>query len=362
MPNVLGSAFRPVPERFFDTHPGITLANTYIPYKPQRVLQLLMPAIFREFLDRIFMNREDERVVLDWCADIIQNPTRRPEWGVIMSGDHGTGKSTMTTLVRKALGYNHVWQREQYAPALAKFSEVLPDHLLVCFDDAPAKSDTYETLKFIMSAKTLAVELKFVQKIVQREVYARILICSNKDTPFEFDGQDRRFYVCDRSQMKVDLDESKGFFEKFYEWMGEPSTDAFIYNFFMDRDLSGFKPGSTAQTPALRRMLGLSVGDFKDILTQLVRKVPRFHNERLLRTLKENGCDNVSQEAIERVMRGLGYKLARRSVPGCRTAQVDVWQPDVKRSPKLTPSEVVAIQADDSSATDRGGLVQANAV
>jgi len=361
LPKILGAGFRPVPEQFYDTHNGISLANTYVPYRPVRQLILSIPSILEEYFDRVFMNTVDREMVLDWCADIIQNPHRRPEWGVIMAGEQGTGKSTIATLVKNALGHNHVWQRDKYSLATDRFSEVLPDNLLVCFDDAVPKPDTYETLKFSMSAKTLPVETKYVQKVVQREIYARILICTNRSTPFDFDGQDRRFYVCEPSKLKVDLDESGRFFEEFYRWVSAPGMDEFFYNFFMNRDLSRFKHGSTTQTPALRRMLGQSVGDFKDVLTQLVRSAPRFHNERLLRTLKQAGCENVLPDSIVRVMKGLGYKHARRSVPECRTLQVGVWQPDAPRSPKLTPREIAAIQLDDAQEGIRLGLVQVDA-
>jgi len=224
---IVGHAFRPDGTKLIEVGGGVTLANTHVPFEPVRTGPVEMPPIFEEYLGRVFMNEQDRETVLDWCADIIQNPMRRPEWGVIMSGEQGTGKSTVAMLVRAALGGQHVWQRSEYKPALKDFSEVLTSHLLICFDDAVAKSDTYEKLKYVVSTKYHQVNVKFVQAAHTREVFGRILICTNKERPFVFDGGDRRFYVCERGKLRAGRTESNEFFERFYQWYAEPGTAAF---------------------------------------------------------------------------------------------------------------------------------------
>ncbi|TFW17559.1 primase-helicase family protein [Duganella callida] len=361
LPRVLGAAFKPVPERFYETYAGIQMANTFVPFHPTRQRGMPVPDIFNEYLHRTFPFQQDRDMVMDWCADIIQNPARRPEWGVILTGDQGTGKSTIATLLKKALGGRYVWQREKYALALENFSEVLPNNLLVCFDDALPRSSTYEELKFVMSAKELSVNIKYVQKPQNRAVYARVLVCTNLDVPFDFGGQeDRRFYACAPCTHKNSATESADFFEQFKAWLEQPGTAEYLYNFFMDRDLRSFKPGSTTQTDTLKRMIGLNATDLSVVLRGIVERNPFFHNEFLLAELSRMGHGMVSAERIRTAMSRLQFEQRRRAVPGCRSKQVNVWQQrGSQRNRKLTPREVQAIQHSDRQEAIRKGELDA---
>jgi hypothetical protein len=361
LPNVLGSAFKPVSERFFEKHAGISMANTFVPFKPERQRNLPIPAVFTEYLKRVFATAQDRDMVMDWCADIIQNPARRPEWGVILTGDQGTGKSTIVTAVKKALGSRHVWQREKYALALERFSEVLPNNLLVCFDDAVPGPSTYEELKFVMSAKELAVNIKYAQKTQNRDVYARVLICSNRDVPFGFGGQeDRRFYACVPCTHEISLTESKEFFEQFHKWLEQPGTAEYLYNYFMDRDLSNFKPGSTIQTDELKKMIGMSAAELTVVLQNIIERTPFFHNQFLQAELNRMGHGTVSAERIRVAMARLQFEQRRRAIPGCRSKQVNVWQQrGSQRNRKLTPREVQAIQYSDRQEGIKAGEIDA---
>jgi len=361
LPRVLGSGFKPVPERFYEPHAGIQMANTFVPFQPVRQVGLPMPAVFSDYLERVLPEQQDRTMLLDWCADIIQNPARRPEWGVILNGEQGTGKSTIVSLVRKALGGRHVWQREKYSLALERFSEVLPNNLLVCFDDAVANPNTYEDLKFVMSAKELPVSIKFVQKTQNRDLYARVLVCSNRDVPFDFAGQeDRRFYACKPCKHKISFTESKEFFALFHSWLEQAGTAEYLYNYFMDRNLQQFKPGSTIQTEALKYMIGLTATDLGTVLQEIVERTPFFHNEFLLSELKRMGHGYVSAERIRAAMTRLLYEQRRRAVPGCRSKQVNVWQHrGNSRNRRLTPREIQAIQYSDHQEAVRIGLVDA---
>ncbi|MYM66235.1 hypothetical protein GTP45_05215 [Pseudoduganella sp. FT55W] len=363
LPRVLGSGFKPVPERFYEPHAGIPMANTYVPFKPVRQVGMPIPEVFSDYLSRVLPAQLDRDMVLDWCADIIQNPARRPEWGVILTGEQGTGKSTVVSLVKKALGDKHVWHREKYSLALERFSEVLPNNLLVCFDDAVASPSTYEDLKFVMSAKELSVSIKFVQKPQNRDLYARVMVCSNHSVPFDFGGQeDRRFYACEPCTHKISFAESKEFFAQFHAWLGTPGTADFLYNFFMDRNLSQFKSGSTIQTDALKHMIGLTAADLHVVLRDIVAQTPFFHNEFLRTELKRMGHGSVSAERIQFAMSRLHYEQRRRAVPGCRSKQVSIWQQcGRQRNRKLTPREVASIQYSDQQEAIRTGL-QADAV
>jgi len=343
MPDIVGSAFRPVAERVIDFR-GAKLANTYVPFKPEQPTASTPPAILQEYLDRVLPNKDEQRRVIQYLADIVQNPERRPQWGIIMAGDQGTGKSSIFRLVKAALGGSHVVDLNDYEPATARFSEIYPDNLLVVFDDAVANSKTYQKLKAEMTRKTKSVELKSVQRRVQREVFARTLVCSNSPRALILEPGDRRFLVTEWCQHPVSPQESAEFFVGFNEFMDHTDTPATLYHWLMSVDLSDFVPGSTIQTETHAKMIDLSASALDSVLSEFVESGPIFHDNTLLEHLSQNNFRNPNPNQIKMALATLKYEKKRRKVDGCGDKQIQLWQPSAERGRALLPVEVDSIQ------------------
>ena len=360
LPQVLGSSFypatnyNPARDKFFKSRSGAYLANTYVPYKPQRIVNFEPPPILTDYLSRIFANAQDRKMVVQWLADIIQNPARRPMWSVVLTGQQGSGKSSIFRLVTLALGNRHTWDKNDYAPAFKQFSEVLPDNLLVSFDDAPSRADTYQRLKQAITCTSMQVELKGMQKLVHREVFARILVVSNVTRPLRIEEGDRRMYCAEPSKHLVSPEETAEFFVGFNEWLESPEAPAILYNFFMGVDLSDFTPGSTIKTETHAKMVGLSTSVLENLLLYYVTveppdEQPIFHNAALLKYLESSGLRYTNADLLKTKFADIGYVSKRRSVEVTdmdnkqAKKQIPVWQPDCPRSRSLTPEEARTI-------------------
>lgn len=340
LPRVNGVSFKPVPQVIFESR-GLPWANTYVPFTPSAPSSFQMPEILEEYLGRVFMNDQDRKYVTQWMADIIQNPSRRPQWAVVLTGTQGTGKSSIYRLVSAALGYRHTWEHNEYTPAFQKFSEVLPDNLLVCFDDATSNKDIYQTLKQAITRPSMKVEVKGQQKLVEREIYARILICSNSTRPLRIEEGDRRLYCAQYSgHRNNDPDDTARFFVKFNEWFDRPDTPATVYHWLSEIDLSDFIHGSTIKTDTHSEMVGLSSSVLDTLLADFVEGDPIFHNNSLLNYLKDNSVKLPDPDSIKLKMDKLGYHSARRLVDGCNNGkQIYVWQKKATRSRPITEKE-----------------------
>ena len=343
LPRVLGSSFKPVPEKFFEDR-GVLFANTFVPFAPDVSDTFEMPEILEEYLSRIFMNAQDRKYVTAWIADIVQNPSRRPMWAVVLTGDQGSGKSSVFRLVSAALGYRHTWENNQYAPAFEKFSEVLPDHLLVSFDDAVSNRDTYQKLKQAITRTSMSVQIKGVQKPVMRDVYARVLICSNSPRPLTIEEGDRRLYVAEPCRHRASAEDTAAFFVRFNDWFEQPSTPSVIYQWLQTINLTDFVPGSTVKTETHALMVGLSASVLETLLSEYVENSPIFHNGSLLEYLAENGCQHPNADLIKMKMAALNYEQKRRKVAGCGDRQWKLWQPICSRSRSLTEVEIERIK------------------
>lgn len=343
LPDIVGSSFRPVPDAIINVH-GANLANTYVPFKPEVPDVFEMPEILNEYLERVLRNERDRKYVTQFCADIIQNPLRRPQWGIMLTGEQGTGKSTIFELVRAALGGHHVADLNDYEPALARFSEIFPDNLLVVFDDATASAKTYQSLKAAMTRKTQNVELKNIQRRVQREVFARVMVCSNSPRPLILEPNDRRFYVADWIPHQENTKDTASFFVEFNKWLEEPSTPATLYHWLSTVDLSDFVHGSTIQTENHANMVDLSSSVLDSLLAEYVAQSPIFHENSLFAYLAENKITHPNPDRIKMAMATLKYVKKRRKVDGCSEKQLPLWQPVANRSRPLLPHEIDSIR------------------
>lgn len=349
LPRVRATSFRPVPERIVTNRFSLRCANTFVAYTPAVPEVFEEPAILKEYLRRAFMTDADRKFVPQFMADIIQNPMRRPEYGLYVQGQSGTGKTTIYQLLKAALGGNHCWDGGSYTEPFAKFSEIWADHLLVCFDDAPATKGTYLRLKQAITRKSMKVQIKGEQKLIEREVYSRVLICANMDTGYPLIGEkdDRRLYVTEPSDHEKSEADTADFFVRFYAWMDEPGTPAILYHWLKSIDLSDFKPGSMVRTDAHVAWLGLSTSSFADYLKSFVtpedgQAPPVFLPRQLLDYLTEQGFRYPDHDAIKSKLNVLGYELSRRVVTGCNDGKkVDLWQPKPKtgRAASLTPEQ-----------------------
>ena len=355
LPRVRATSFRPLPQQIFTNRFGLRCANTFVPFTPATPEAFVMPQILQDYLDRVFMNDEDREFVPMFMADIVQNPTRRTEYSLYIQGAPATGKSTIYQLVKAALGGNHCWERGSYTEPFEKFSEIWADHLLVFFDDAPATKSTYLKLKQAITRKSMKVQIKGSQKLVERDVYSRVLICSNPEAEYQLIGEkgDRRFYVTEPSVHRVSQEKTEEWFVGFYAWLEEPSTPAILYAWLMSIDLTNFKPGSMTRTPAHAEWLGLSTSSFVDCLKAFVlpedgKVQPVFLQIQLLKHLEVQGFRWPDQDIIKKKLITLGYEHVRRTVEDCNNGnKIWLWQPkpnEGSKTPSFTPDQHVSLR------------------
>lgn len=346
LPHISGTGFNPSGNQFFE-YRGATLANRYIPFQPDISGVQINPILF-EYFERLFENEQDEKYILDFLADIIQNPARKPQWGLLITGEPGCGKSRLLQLVQLALGGNHCFIESEYGKSLDKFSETFVENLLVAYDDpATGNKEAYEKLKLKFTQAEPEIELKGVQTRVNRRSYSRIILLHNSERPWVFEADDRRLYVAERMTHKSqhnpsgDTANTAAFFRKFINWIESPEAAAQIYKFFIERDLSGFTSGSTVQTAAHQRMAQLSVSVVDTVISEFFNDHGtdyRFLEPELLAYLADAGVSNIPPDSIKLKLAALNYERQRMNIEVNKKEWV--WRPIcIGRSPALTEEE-----------------------
>lgn len=344
---IQGVTFRPTPEPFVDVG-GATFANTYRPFDPPKPDDCDVPEMDALF-DRLFPNEAEQRWVRQFFGQAIQNPMERPQSGLLITGDGGEGKSLLVRAAAAALGFRHYWQERDFSALSRRFSEVLPDNLLVCLDDAKLPSDAAETLKHMMTSKVQQVEVKGEQGLVKREVYARLVLLSNEQRPLSL-IDDRRWYAPTRCKLPDTKEEAEAFGAMFSAFLEQQDTPARLYWYFKSVDLDGFSVSGCPMTETHALMSEASVSQLDrhldDFLQDRTRDgvQPIFHESTLLDYLTRNGQRHTNPDSVKLKLTDRGYDNSKRRKLGPSRTDVRVWQPVATRSRSLTPDEEAEIK------------------
>lgn len=346
LPQVMGSSFRPTDEKFFHDQ-GALLANTYKPYKPDSPSPSELAAGVAKLnglAARLFPDVEERTTVLQFMAHALKEPCKRPQYGLLITGAGGTGKSLLVTALESAFGRRHCWRGNKFESVMDKFSQALPDCLVVTFDDAPIGNPTaiYDKLKFVITAGRVEVETKSVQHRANREVFARVIILTNERKPFDL-SDDRRFYVPKFCEHLVSKDESAEYFAELVPWIQDPKNASVIYHWLMSIDLAGFSPTAPGITDTHRAM-GLQDDQLAELLKSYVSDGRILHAEEASRYAMRNGFDRPKGADLERALQEVGYAKRRRPRPDKR-GYLELWVPAIgKRSRPLNEMEISRIR------------------
>lgn len=135
--------------------------------------------------------------MLDWMADLYQDPANPKGCALVMKGIEGCGKGTLLHAMGQTMGrhYKHVTQEEHMT---GRFNGHLQDALLVFADEViyGGSKKTAGNLKAMVTESKLTVERKGIDAYSFKNC-ARIGIASNEDWFIPAGPQSRRWFVLD---------------------------------------------------------------------------------------------------------------------------------------------------------------------
>jgi hypothetical protein len=184
---------------------------------------------------------------LDWIADILQNPTRKPGVAPVLRGGQGSGKSVVPAIVRTVIGPKNVLTVNDKERMLSRFNSAVMNKILVVGEEMLFARDhaTTDKLKHFVTGQTLPVEFKFGDAL-EIESYHRLLLTSNHEQVIQAAGEERRFVIYDVSDaQRGDAD----YFDRLYavaDGRDNGTASAFKY-FLLHRNLEKFRPWQEQQ-------------------------------------------------------------------------------------------------------------------
>jgi hypothetical protein len=185
--------------------------------------------------------------LLNWLADVLQNPTRKPGVCVVLRGRQGCGKTVVAAIARKLLGSRNVLTVNEKDRMLGRFNSPVMNKILLVGEEMLFAGDrsTTDKLKHLITGQTLPVEFKFGDAL-EIESHHRLLLTSNHEQVLQAAGEERRFVIYDVSDARRG---NTDYFDKLYavaDGRDNPTAAAFL-QFLLNRDLTAFRPWKDQQ-------------------------------------------------------------------------------------------------------------------
>jgi hypothetical protein len=180
------------------------------------------------------------KLIMDWFADMYQNPDRKVGYAIVVRGDKGTGKNTFEeALGRKLLSKENYFRTASTDQLFGRFNKALGANLLTVGQEIVwGGNHAHDSvLKDMITEKSRVLEVKGVDAFTINN-YSRIYMTSNADWVVPASPDERRFYVASTKKGV----HSKKEWSEFHEWLNDERVIEGLMYEMMNRDLSGFNP------------------------------------------------------------------------------------------------------------------------
>lgn len=173
--------------------------------------------------------------VLDWLADIMQDPGSKPGTALVLVGEQGAGKSFLGEgIMRPIIGDTHSAQAADIGALVSQFNKLAENRLFLQVDESTTSGSraAADKLKSIISDKSILIQPKGIDTYAAPN-HMRLLFTSNREgTAVFIDGSayERRYTV-----LHVDARRARDtvWWETFRGWVDEHLPH--ILRFLMDR-------------------------------------------------------------------------------------------------------------------------------
>ncbi|CAN2979885.1 hypothetical protein G7021_25915 [Pseudomonas carnis] len=270
---------------------------------------------FLEYMERMF-NVEDERdFMLWWVAHAIRRPEQKIIATPVLRSRQGIGKTFMVgTLMRGIMGASA--DVCSLSDIVGTFQDALIGKTtLLCDECYVDKRRTTNVLKIYQSNETLMINRKGLP-VVTVDNKLNLMIASNDFDPVYFESSDRRFFIPQFIEYKVNQAESQGFIGKFAHWLDCGGFQK-VRDYLETVDLYKYSPYAPAiMTESKQARLGWSLEDkIAEQVGQMIERACVVNVSSIKACLSIDSQQPVSDRKVAAVLEQLGC-ISKRTDEG----------------------------------------------
>lgn len=184
--------------------------------------------------------------LIKYIATIVQTPRHNQEVCLVLRGNQGTGKDTITAILGEIFGNcnNYIHRTSdvyEAFPEKAGFNSCLKNKLILQFNEVDG-ADTAKVknkMKDAITRKENKINEKYIKEFIQTN-YVQVIICSNSKSPVQIEWGDRRMAVMKTSNYHIG-EEGKIWWSDFYKnnVCNKDKIDE-LFSWLIDVDISQF--------------------------------------------------------------------------------------------------------------------------
>ncbi len=198
----------------------------------------------KRFIDHLSLlvghEEEAHHYLINYIADLIQNPYRLPAVALVFKSKQGLGKDLMINYIEKIVGESLVYRTENMEEIYGNFNPAVKGKLVVQLNELEGKDGfaKKEKLKGSISAEHLNINEKNVKQFkIHNSI--RFFIFSNNLTPIEIPVDDRRFVVYEGADLLPEK-ERDDYYNPLFDNLDNQEIIDKLLEYFMNIDLSDF--------------------------------------------------------------------------------------------------------------------------
>jgi len=209
-------------------------------------------------------DEELHNYVLDWVADIIQDPMEPKGTAIVMHGKEGVGKGTFCEMVGKIVGQAHYKHITNEHHITGNFNYLLMDALFIFADEViyGGSRSTAGILKSMVTEKQLVCERKGVDSFMY-DNRIRLAVASNADWFIPAGPESRRWLVLEVSDKCAN---DRHYFDLLYNQMiDEGGLEAMMFDLMSRKIKSNLAKAIVTKGLKAQRAIYKATGDAVDI-------------------------------------------------------------------------------------------------
>ena len=288
----------------------------------------------------------DRLHLLRWIASLVFHPEHRVQHAVLMTGNGGTGKSTLKRVLEVLLGHKPAVQNISSDDLGGSFNGYFEGTRLVVVEEVKQSDNytLYNRLKALITEDTISINEK---NIPRREVpnHSHMLFFSNYKHTFPIDKHDRRLFVIwsDETTAEAEAKKADGYFDDINTFLqlGEGDSGVWAFRRYLEREIlpemsATFHVDTPPMTTAKQQLAASSIHPIETWASEMLsagterlfKRKKFFQLKDLMRAI--SGVDALkatskNTQKVKEALHSAGLREKRFSAEDCGGRQIYAW-------------------------------------